>query len=107
MCESMYWALRDVTFCSAQVREDPPEKRAAAKKKSSGKDVATALDPLEGRCATVAHEYWSYKWCHRGEVTQVHTMYHRRLIVGQLTALPEGADKPHFFYFVYRFYFLP
>eukprot|EP00904_Undaria_pinnatifida_P009392 jgi/Undpi1/5583/HiC_scaffold_2.g00859.m1 len=63
---------KDGVVHTCTVREDPPEKRAAAKKKSSGKDVATALDPLEGRCATVAHEYWSYKWCHRGEVTQFH-----------------------------------
>ena len=37
----------------AQVREDPPERRAAAKKRTSGKDVSTALDTLQGRCATV------------------------------------------------------
>ena len=34
-------------------------------------DVSTALDPLEGACATLADGYWTYKWCHRRDVIQV------------------------------------
>ncbi len=34
-------------------------------------DVSTALDPLEGVCATLPDGYWSYKWCHRRDVIQV------------------------------------
>ncbi|CAM9328576.1 unnamed protein product [Ectocarpus sp. 4 AP-2014] len=41
-------------------------------KKSTNTDVSTALDPLEGSCATLSHGYWSYKWCHRRDVTQFH-----------------------------------
>ncbi|CAM9104501.1 unnamed protein product [Ectocarpus fasciculatus] len=40
--------------------------------KSANTDVSTALDPLEGSCATLSHGYWSYKWCHRKDVTQFH-----------------------------------
>lgn len=63
-----------------QVRDEPETKPANSKantktstktKTKSKTDVSTALDPLEGVCATLSDGYWSYKWCHRRDVIQV------------------------------------
>lgn len=87
------------------VREDTPDRRAAAKKKPTGKDVSTALDPLAGRCATISHEYWSYKWCHKGEIIQFHDNKdgtttkvflgkHTRTEVKRARTVPPEPEKP-------------
>lgn len=39
-------------------------------RKKNSVDVSKVLEPLEGECATVSHLFWSYKWCHRGSITQ-------------------------------------
>lgn len=57
-----------------QVREEPERATSTGKKSTTiNDDISTALDPLEGSCATLARGYWSYKWCHRKSVIQVTT----------------------------------
>lgn len=68
------------TDYTKKVREDTPEKtrkqggssqkRIGRNGKPGGLDVSKALEPLNGKCATLHHEYWSYTWCHRGTVMQ-------------------------------------
>lgn len=56
-----------------QVREEPERATTTGNKfATTNTDISTALDPLDGSCATLARGYWSYKWCHRKSVTQVH-----------------------------------
>lgn len=56
-----------------QVREESASRNDAVDNPSRRKnsvDVSKVLEPLEGECATVSHLFWSYKWCHRGRITQ-------------------------------------
>lgn len=54
-----------------QVREETPGKAGGSKAKVTSETISKALEELDGRCATLRHEYWSYKWCHREEIIQV------------------------------------
>lgn len=45
--------------------------------------MSTALNSLEGRCATLKHSFWSYKWCHREGIIQVRRFRANRGLVQQ------------------------
>ncbi|CAN0097078.1 unnamed protein product [Scytosiphon promiscuus] len=106
------YSLTDVdgVLHTCTVRAEPEKAASSGKKSTKSKakakpDISTALDPLEGSCATLTQGYWSYQWCHRKDVTQFHTDEssstvislgrHTKTEVKRVNATPTRTDSAH------------